>query len=87
MAKVECIFDDIRAATDQQYATTVQINKTIAMLNDMSLQVTRATANQTDGVQQVAEAMMNVTDLMERNLSSSQRVTDTTATLSNRRIR
>ena len=77
MEQVKLLTSDITIATNEQRATTEQINQVIVHISDMASQIQRATAEQSDGVHHVIDAMNSVAGLIEQNLESSRRIGDT----------
>jgi methyl-accepting chemotaxis protein len=82
MERVNIMTKDITAATNEQEASTQQINQSITHINEMASQIQRATTEQSVGVGQVLHMMNRVTALVTQNLDSSQQITDTTQVLS-----
>lgn len=74
--RVDAMADDIMSATNQQHATTRQMNHTFSDLNAMTSQIRQTTTEQANGIHAIASSSQEVANLMDQNLTSSQRVLD-----------
>jgi methyl-accepting chemotaxis protein len=81
MQRVHSMTASITRATNEQKASTLQINTAVEHIRDLAIHTQNATTQQLEGVQQVLEVANDVRALTDQNVQSSQHIDQTASDL------